>query len=142
FNNVDPSTFDGGSSSQSIRSDGYFFITNFDLYDRYIIDGLVRNDGSSLFGEDNRRAWYYRVAGAWRLGAEPWFNVDAVDELKFRAAYGTAGNRPRFVAQYETYSVSGGVITPVSLGNKELKPEHSAETEVGLDASFLSGRLA
>jgi hypothetical protein len=102
---------------------------------------LVRNDGSSLFGEDNRRAWYYRVAGAWRLGAEPWFNLAAVDELKFRAAYGTAGNRPRFIAQYETYSVSAGVITPVSLGNSQLRPEESAETEVGLDASFLTGRI-
>ena len=141
FDNVDPSTFDGGSSSQSIRSDGYFFISNFDIYDRYIVDGLVRNDGSSLFGEDNRRAWYYRVAGAWRLGAEPWFSLDAVDELKFRAAYGTAGNRPRFVAQYETYSVSGGVITPVSLGNSQLRPEESAEMEIGLDASFLTGRI-
>ena len=142
FSNVDPSTFDGASSSQAVRSDGYFFITNFDIYDRYIVDALVRNDGSSLFGEDNRRAWYYRLAGAWRLGAEPWFNVDAVDEMKFRAAYGTAGNRPRFVAQYETYNVSAGVITPVSLGNRELKPEHSAEMELGVDASFLGGRFA
>jgi TonB-linked SusC/RagA family outer membrane protein len=141
FDNVKSSTFDGGSFSQSIRSDGYFLISNFDIYDRYIVDGLVRNDGSSLFGEDNRRAWYYRVAGAWRLGEEPWFNLDAVDELKLRAAYGTAGNRPRFVAQYETYNVSGGVITPVSLGNTELKPERSAEIEIGLDASFLTGRF-
>lgn len=141
FSNVDPETFSGSSSSQSIRSDGYFLITNFDIFDRYIVDALVRNDGSSLFGEDQRRHWYYRLAGAWRLGLEPWFNVPAFDELKLRAAYGTAGNRPRFVAQYETYSVSGGVISPVTLGNKDLRPETSRELELGLDASFLDNRF-
>lgn len=141
FDNVDQATLSAGSSSQSVISDGYFLITSFDLFDRYILDGLIRNDGSSLFGEDERRAWYYRLAGAWRVGAEPWFGVSAIDELKLRAAYGTAGNRPSFIAQYETYSVSDGVISPVALGNQDLKPEKSAELEVGVDASFARGRL-
>ena len=46
---------------------------------------------------------------------------------------GTAGRRPGFSAQYETYSVGGGVITPLNLGNKNLKPQRSTENEVGLD---------
>lgn len=141
FDNVNPDTYDLGSSASKIRADGYFLITNFDIVDRYIVDALVRNDGSSLFGEDNRRAWYYRVAGAWRLAAEPWFNIPSISEFKLRAAYGTAGNRPRYVAQYETYSVSGGVISPITLGNRNLRPEESAETEVGFDASLLNGRV-
>ncbi len=141
FDNVDPTTVGAESLIEAYRSDGYFAITNLDLYDRYIIDALVRNDGSSLFGENERRHWYYRIAGAWRLGEEPWFNLPAVDELKLRYAYGTAGSRPNFEAQYETFSVSGGSVTPVTLGNSKLKPEFSAEHEVGVDASFLNGRF-
>ena len=73
------------------------------MYDKYVIDGLIRNDGSSLFGADERRQWYYRIAGAWRLGQEDFFNIPGVDEFKLRYAIGTAGGRPRFEAQYETY---------------------------------------
>ncbi len=133
LDNLDQTTIGSGSSQETVRADGYFLITNFDMYDKYVLDALIRNDGSSLFGSDQRRQWYYRVAGAWRLSQEDFFNVDAIDELKFRYSLGTAGGRPRYSAQYETYSVSGGRISPVNLGNKNLKPEFSIEHEVGFD---------
>lgn len=141
FDNLNQSTLETSSYLEPVRADGYYAITNFDILDRYIIDALVRNDGSSLFGPDERRQWYYRLAGAWRMAEEPWFTAPAVDELKLRAAYGTAGSRPNFYAQYETYDVSGGRIVPVNLGNTALRPEHSAEQEYGVDASFLNGGL-
>jgi TonB-linked SusC/RagA family outer membrane protein len=139
--NLDQTTVTANSTLQEVLSDGYFAITNFEFLDRYIIDALIRNDGSSLFGEDERRQWYYRVAGAWRIAQEPWFGVDAIDELKLRYSLGTAGGRPNFSAQYETYSVSGGRVSPVNLGNSALKPEYSTEHEVGIDAAFLEGRV-
>ncbi|MFC1575791.1 carboxypeptidase-like regulatory domain-containing protein, partial [Gemmatimonadota bacterium] len=108
FGNIDSETVGSGSSLQSVRADGYFLITNFDMYDKYVVDALIRNDGSSLFGADERRQWYYRLGGAWRLSQEDFFNIPGIDELKFRYSVGTAGGRPRFSAQYETYSVSGG----------------------------------
>jgi TonB-linked SusC/RagA family outer membrane protein len=141
FGNIDQETISATSSETSIRADGYFIITNFDLFDRYGLDLLVRNDGSSLFGADERRQWYNRVAAYWRVGQEPWFNLGVFDELKLHASRGTAGGRPRFAAQYETYSVSAGRITPVSLGNRALRPEHSTEIEAGLEASLASGRI-
>lgn len=138
FGNItDQQSISINSASQPVRSDGYFVITNFDIADRYIVDLLARNDGSSLFGPDERRHWYYRAAGAWRVTQEDWFDVDAIDELKVRLSYGTAGGRPNFSAQYETYSVGGGRVTPQNLGNKDLKPEQSEEIEVGMDAIFL-----
>ncbi|MGH7482158.1 MAG: hypothetical protein ACRELV_08375, partial [Longimicrobiales bacterium] len=140
FDNLDRETLIAESGSFPIRADGYYAITDFDIVDRYIISALVRNDGSSLFGEDERRQWYYRASGAWRLGQEPWFSVPGVDQLKLRYSYGTAGSRPRFEAQYETYSLSGGRVIPVNLGNTELKPEFSREHEAGFDAGFLGAR--
>jgi hypothetical protein len=72
------------------------------------------------------------------MSQEDWFNIDQIDEFKFRYSLGTAGGRPRYNAQYETYSVSGGRISPVTLGNKDLKPEFSTEHEVGMDVSFFN----
>ncbi|MFO7893399.1 MAG: SusC/RagA family TonB-linked outer membrane protein [Longimicrobiales bacterium] len=141
FDNIDSETIGSGSYLRTIRSDGYFAITNFEFMDRYVLDALVRNDGSSLFGADERRQWYYRVAGAWRMASEPWFPLDFVDEFKVRASRGTAGGRPTFTAQYETYSVSGGFVSPVNLGNRNLKPEHATEDEFGVDATFMGGRM-
>jgi TonB-linked SusC/RagA family outer membrane protein len=138
ISNLDPDFVGAGSSLQAIRADGYYGIVNLDYKDRYILDVLARNDGSSLFGPDERRHWYYRVAGAWRLTED--IQISGVDELKLRSAYGTAGGRPRFEAQYETYSVGGGTVTPVSLGNRSLKPEFSKEWESGIDA-LLFGRV-
>ncbi|HEU0012248.1 MAG TPA: SusC/RagA family TonB-linked outer membrane protein [Longimicrobium sp.] len=132
----------GASSARTeVRSDGYFAITNFEIADRYILDGLIRNDGSSLFGEDERRQWYYRAAAAWRVTEEPWFRVPSLNELKFSYAYGTAGNRPNFYAQYETFAVSATGITPVRLGNQQLKPEFAREQELSMDASMFGDRI-
>lgn len=142
FGNVNQTNLGASSSFQPVRADGYFALTNFDLYDKYIIDALIRNDGSSLFGEDQRRQWYYRLAGAWRLGQESWFTVPGVNDIKLRYSYGTAGGRPNFNAQYETYSVAGGGVVPLTLGNNNLKPEFSKEHEMGMDVSLLDNRMA
>jgi len=143
FENIISDNLSAGSGLQPVRSDGYFAITNLNLDDKYIFDGLVRNDGSSLFGEDQRRQWYYRAAGAWRVSEESFFNsLPAVDEFKIRYAIGTAGGRPSWSAQYETYSVTAAGVAPVTLGNVDLRPEHTTEQEMGIDAAFLQRFVA
>ena len=67
------------------------------------------------------------------MAQESWWPLSQVNEFKLRWSLGTAGRRPGFSAQYETYSVGGGTITPVTLGNKDLKPQRSTENEFGLD---------
>jgi TonB-linked SusC/RagA family outer membrane protein len=127
------------STLQDTRSEGYFFITNFDIADRYILDALVRRDGSSLFGADERWQTYYRGSAAWRLSQEDWwFAPGLFNEFKLRYSIGTAGGRPNWSAQYETYTVLDGVVRgAVSLGNTELKPEFAIEHEAGVDFSLL-----
>ena len=133
LNNLNPESYSATSWLQDIRSEGYFLITALDYQGKYIVDGLVRRDGSSLFGENERWHTYHRTAVAWRLAQEPWWPLAAVNEFKLRWSLGTAGRRPGFTAQYETYSVGGGAITPVTLGNKDLKPQRSTENEFGLE---------
>jgi hypothetical protein len=60
-----------------------------------------------------------------------------VDELKLRASHGTAGLRPPFSAQYEIFTVTGGLPKPISAGNSKLKPAYSRENEYGFNLSFL-----
>jgi len=141
LSNTDQTNARAGSSQTSIKADGYFLDEMVDINSKYELDALIRNDGSSLFGSAERRQWYYRVAGAWRLTQEPWFHINGLNELKLHYALGTAGNRPNFSAQYETYSVSGGRVTPVNLGNKNLKPEFSTQQEAGLDAVMWNNRV-
>src|SRR5690606_25015111 len=116
----DPNTpINPGSGTETIRNQNVFAITTFDIKDRYILDGLIRRDQSSLFGADQRSANYYRFSGVWRVSED--FKIPGVDELKLRASYGTAGLRPIFNAQYEVLSVSGGSPQKITLGNPNLK---------------------
>ena len=133
LNNLNPDSYQAESFVRDIRSEGYFLITALDYRGKYIVDALARRDGSSLFGENERWHSYYRTALAWRLAQESWWPLADVNEFKLRWSIGTAGRRPGFSAQYETYSVSGGTIRPVTLGNKDLKPQRSTENEFGLD---------
>ncbi|MEO6778365.1 MAG: SusC/RagA family TonB-linked outer membrane protein [Gemmatimonadaceae bacterium] len=126
-----------GSSLTTVRGLGYYLSEDVDWKDRYIIGALVRRDASSLFGAGHRWSTFGRGSLAWRVSQEPWWFIPALDEFKLRASVGSAGNRPPFVAQYETYNLSSGTVgNPNTLGNKQLRPETVVETELGLDAEL------
>src|SRR5437870_2598512 len=135
FNAVDFANLAPGSSNQTLRSKNYYVVSGFNVNDRYLFDGLVRWDGSSLFGPESRWQTYYRASGAYRLSQD--FHINGIDELKLRASYGTAGLRPAFDAQYETYAVVGGIPAKHTLGNTALRPALSKELELGTNIDFL-----
>jgi TonB-linked SusC/RagA family outer membrane protein len=127
--------YSSSSSFEDIRSNGYFGILGFDYAGRYIGDVLVRRDGSSLFGPDERWHTYYRVSAAWRVAEEAWWTFPQVGEFKLRYSRGTAGGRPSFADQYETFTFAGtGALVKGNLGNASLKPERATEDEFGIDA--------
>jgi len=125
------------SSSSELRSEGYFFSAGLDYGSRYIVDGLVRRDASSLFGPGEQWHTYHRVSGAYRIAEESWWPWRRVNEFKLRASQGLAGTRPSFADQFETYTISSnGSLAKSTLGNRFLKPETARETEYGLDVIF------
>jgi TonB-linked SusC/RagA family outer membrane protein len=130
--------FSISSGTQAIRDMGFFTGVDFDYKDRYILGGLIRRDGSSLFGAGNRWATFGRGSAAWIASREPWWPaIDALSLFKLRASVGTTGQRPRFNAQYGTYTLgTGGTFNPANLGNPNLKPEINRETELGTDLEF------
>jgi len=123
-----------GSGFTEVRSLGYYAITGLDYAGKYIGEAMIRRDGSSLFGPEDRWHNYYRLSGAWRVSQEPWWFVPAINEFKLRYSIGTAGGRPNFSYRYEVWSVSsGGNVSKGTLGNQELRPEHATEQEFGID---------
>lgn len=128
-------TLGNGSSQADIRSRGYYFTTDLDYGDRYIVSALARRDGSSLFGREERWHWYYRASGAWRVSAEAWWPFPSfLNEFKLRYSRGTAGGRPDFADRFEVFGVGTNGLTLGTLGNVFLKPEKTTEQEFGLDA--------
>ena len=122
------------------RTREVFGVGTVDLSGKIVLDGLLRRDESSLFGPDARTRWYYRASGAIRVPQLlDW--TSGPSEFRLRASYGTAGLRPPFIAQYEVLSASGGTFVKDQLGNRALRPAHSAEFEAGFNAEFWNGRL-
>lgn len=139
FPGADQSTHRAFSRDEVIRNQNFYAVTTFDINGRYILDGLVRRDASSLFGPDSRWSTWYRVSGAWRVTED--VRLPGIDELKFRGSYGTAGLRPGFSNQYEILVVTPGGFSKDTLGNPALKPARAAELEVGANLEFGGGRF-
>lgn len=136
FNNIKPENLTGATSyKEDERAQNYFVILGLDWKDKYLFDGMFRRDGSSLFGPEARWNSYYRVSGAYRISED--VAINGIDELKIRAAHGTAGIRPGFNWQYEVYSLGSGNASASQAGNRFLKPSTTEETEIGLNVEFL-----
>ncbi len=138
FAATSPDERTASSSQNEIIAENLFGILYIDYRDKYIFDGMVRRDGSSMFGENERYKNYFRVSGAWRISQD--FTIPGVQELKIRSAYGTAGQRPHlFSMQYEVLGFAAGKPAgKIQLGNKDLKPSLSTEIEAGLNVDFLT----
>lgn len=135
--NTSPDKRSISSSETDVRFEGIYLITNLDYADKYIGDFLIRRDGSSLFGADERYHNYYRASVAYRVSEEEFMrDISIIDELKLRYSIGTAGGLPSFTAQYETWSISAGSVFKGVLGNRNLKPEKSQEQEFGFEISL------
>lgn len=128
--------FSTSSSSSRVVNLGVVGGANFDIKGKYILDGTYRYDGSSLFGSGNRWAPFGRISGVWRISEEPFFKVPHMSDVRFRISRGSAGNTPRFTAQYETFNCSATGCSLGQAGNSELKPETTTEIEAGVDLTL------
>src|SRR5690606_9495859 len=91
------------SVASSLQADG---VPGLHYAGRDIADPLLRRDGSSLFGPDERWHAYYRGSGAWRMAEESWWPPQPLTEFTLRSSIGTAGGRPDYRNQSESYAFS------------------------------------
>lgn len=122
------------SERQDIVAYSGFLVADVDYRDKYLFSGLVRREGSSLFGDKNRWANYYRISAGYLVSED--LRIKNVQDLKLRASIGTAGNRPAFDQRFETFTLQNGSVTKNTLGNNGLKPSLSKETEIGFNATI------
>ena len=126
------------STRNTTRAMGLSAAGSADFKDRYILEGALRYDGSSRFGEGERWAPFGRVSAVWRVSQEPFWKLGFMNDFRLRASRGTAGATPSFDAQYETYTVTATGITLGQAGNSKLKPETTTETEIGTEFTLFN----
>ena len=127
---------------------------NYNYDQRYFINASIRAEGSSKFGANNRWGYFPAVSASWLITRESFMDAqDVVDDLKLRAGYGVTGNMPGDcypwigrMSKNEDYAYFGdNKVATWSLStvpNPNLKWETKHEVNVGVDFSFLDGRLS
>ena len=126
---------------------GVYIQEQFDWDNRIFLTGAVRFDDNSAFGTEFNRAVYPKVSGAWVLSEENFWNVDFVEQFRFRGAWGQAGKQPDAFAATRLYRPQTGpggepILTPDKFGNAALGPETGSEFEIGFETLLYDGRFA
>ena len=102
------------------------------------LTGAVRADDNSAFGSAFDLEYYPKLSGTVVISDLDFWNVDQVNQLRLRGAWGKAGRQPGTFAGvnlYQAFSGPGGSsgITPSRPGNQLVGPEVSREIELGVD---------
>ncbi len=127
---------------------------NYSYNSKYLLTASFRADGSSKFANGNKWASFPSGALAWRIIEEPFMKqFNWLSDAKLRAGYGLTGNNRvldfAYLSSLQTFVYSGysygnnleaGLI-PGNLGNRKLKWETTAQTDIGLDLGFLKNRI-
>ncbi|MDI9859769.1 TonB-dependent receptor [Flectobacillus rhizosphaerae] len=124
---------------------------NYDYNDKFLVTLTMRRDGSSRFGVNSKYGNFPGVAVGYNISNEPFLkSVQWLDLLKVRAGWGSVGNQG--VSPYQTQGLlnrtayawdntSAFGYRPNTIGNPDLRWESSATKNVGIDFSFLKGRV-
>jgi len=136
----------------------YFGRLNYSYEGKYLFEANVRRDGSSRFAKNQRWGTFPSFSAGWRISEEAFLkNIDVFDNLKIRASWGQLGNDQTidsygsliyypYQTQYSAYSYPfGGSLAP-AMGltvypNSNLTWETTEMTDIGFDATLLSGKL-
>lgn len=139
----------------------YMARVNYTYNDRYMLTASVRRDGASQLADGHKWATFPSVALGWRIEQEEFMSdISWINQLKLRVGYGVTGN-----SAIEPYQTKGSIVslfypfgsasTPgyvgyesqlgsgkVTLANQNLGWEKTSQWNVGLDYSFLNGRIS
>ena len=124
---------------------------------KYLLSGVVRRDGSSKFGPENKFGYFPSGSIGWNVSEEDFLqNSSWLSSLKLRASYGIIGNdRIRdfvFLSRLNgeaVYSSNDEVeeadllrgVAEGGLSNPEVRWEKQKTANIGLDAAFLDNRI-
>lgn len=133
--------FSSAAPVSSIES--VFARVGFTFNENINIQGILRSDGSSKFGANNKRALFPSLSAAWTLSNEEFFGTDLFDNFKLRAGWGQIGNQEFPAgASLTRYQINdGGSVQRTNAQNPDLKWETTTTMNVGVDFSMFDYRL-
>jgi TonB-linked SusC/RagA family outer membrane protein len=127
---------------------------NYNYKEKYLLEGVLRIDGSSRFGSASRYGKFPAVSAGWVISREGFFPTNNVlNFLKIRASWGKNGsenipdfryiglmsNDKRYYFGEEKTMYNG--ILPTFISNAGLKWEASEQLDIGADMALFAGRL-
>ncbi|KQS32969.1 TonB-dependent receptor [Dyadobacter sp. Leaf189] len=141
------------SGASRFAFNSYFGRANYTLLEKYLFTVTGRADGSSKFGDNHKFAFFPSAAFAWKVSDEEFLKGNTlISSLKLRTSYGLTGNseippysslpllRSNYAAVYGDTRIGGTGIN--RLANNDLRWEKTAQTDGGLEISFLKGRIS
>ncbi len=135
---------------QDAKTLGTFVEEQIGFADRLFVTAALRRDKNSAFGTNFGFINYPKVGASWVISEEPFFpQMGWLNSLRLRVVYGQSGLQPGTTDAQQFYNpvvaLVGGNDVPAfsigNIGNVNLKPERTTETEAGFDADFSDDRL-
>lgn len=131
----------------------YIFRATYNYDSRYLLTTTFRADGSSRGSMNHKYGFFPSVAAAWRISQEAFMEntKDWLNDAKLRFSYGIAGTYPNKPYQslakmaVSSYPFNGTLQTGLYeaiLANPNLTWESTDQYNVGLDLSFLQGKVS
>lgn len=146
---------DGYAKETARRS--FFGRLGYDWKSRYMIQAIIRFDGSENFPKGNRWGVFPGVSVGWRISEEPFVkdNLPWLSNLKLRASYGEQGNDQidpfQYLTTYEYTAETGysmkindkevSFIIPGTIPNPKVTWEVARTWNAGLDGRIFNGLL-
>jgi len=140
------SVFAAGETDVEVRTLGFYGQQELSYADRLFLTGAVRYDASSTFAPSERWQAFPKFSASYVvLERRP----GALNSLRLRGALGWAGSQPGIVNAYSQFisftqlpfAGRPGFVNDVTFGNPDLRNERARETEVGVEAGVLGGRV-
>ena len=148
-----------GAEPSYVKKLAYFGRLNWDYENKYMAQFSLRADAADLSVLPKAKRWGYFPAASlgWTISEEKFMESTRgwLDQLKLRASWGQNGSTASLgsyayanvIASTGSYPTGNGLeylvgYAPSSTGNDKLKWETSEQTNIGIDARFLSNRLS
>ncbi len=151
---VDPATKSINTSQYKQRQVSFFGRMLYNFAGKYMVNGSLRRDGSSMLAPGNRFDTFWSVGAAWEVSKEDFMkNLSFINYLKLKGSYGDLGNQytPRSYFGYPVFLEGGtgvfnGNLYPAFVPEFRTMPglswEHLKSYEYGFESSFLNRRLS
>ncbi len=127
-----------------------FARVNWNIKEKYIFQAVMRTDGSSNFGPDNRFGFFPSASAGWVLSEEDFLkNNRVINFMKLKTSFGIAGVAPPAADLWRvTFGVDSiigydgqPILYPNILNNPSLKWETSRIFDFGIENGFFEDRI-